>query len=211
MSRYTNIAELEEAIAVLIALEPRFAPVHQTHGTPSLRQVPASLETLLIIVTEQFLSLKAAAAIWARLKDRIGDVTPENVLAVPVPQLVALGLSNNKAKCFHACAAARFDYDELMQRDLMEIRQALLSIWGIGPWTADIFLLSAANHADAWPAGDVALQAAAQHLFRFRKRPDVKRMEKIAQKWRPHRAAAARLLWAHYRGIKAMPQAPSQN
>jgi len=59
--------------------------------------------------------------------------------------------------------------------------------------------------------GDVALQAAAQHLFRFRKRPDQQRMEKIASKWRPYRAAAARLLWAHYRGIKAMPQAPSQN
>jgi len=211
MTRFTSPAELEAAIIELIAIEPRFAPVHHTHGTPSLRTAPATLETLLIIITEQFLSLKAAAAIWARLKDGIGEVTSDNVLAVPLERLVELGLSRSKAKCFHACASARLDFEDLMTRDLPDIRETLLFIWGIGPWTADIFLLTAASHADAWPVGDVALQAAAQHLFRFRKRPDQKRMEKIASKWRPYRAAAARLLWAHYRGIKAMPQAPSQN
>lgn len=211
MTRFTSHEELEAAIIKLIAIEPRFGPIHHIHGTPSLRQAPATLETLLVIITEQFLSLKAAAAIWARLKAHIGEVTSENVLAVPMEKLVELGLSRSKAKCFHACAAAGFDYEVLMQRDLDEIRQALLSIWGIGPWTADIFLLTAAAHADAWPVGDVALQAAAQHLFSFRKRPDQKRMQKIASKWRPYRAAAARLLWAHYRGLKAMPQAPSQN
>jgi DNA-3-methyladenine glycosylase II len=211
MTRFLTEDDLARAIEALVVAEPRFGAVHKTHGTPSLRKIVPSLEALLVIVTEQFLSLSAAAAIWARLKEGLGDVSPEAVLATPIETLRALGLSTTKAKCFHACAAAALDFETLAQRDIIEVRKALLAIHGIGPWTADIFLLAAIGHADAWPVGDVALQAAAQHLFRLRSRPDAKRMERLAQKWRPHRAAAARLLWAHYRGLKALPQAPSQN
>ncbi len=211
MTRFVTEADLANAIMALIATEPRFDAVHKSHGTPSLRQVTPSLEALLAIVTEQFLSLSAAAAIWARLKVGLADMTPETILATPVERLKSLGLSTTKAKSFHACAAAALDFQTLSQKDILEVRKALLAIHGIGPWTADIFLLTAMGHADAWPGGDVALQAAAQDLFRLRSRPDAKRMEKLAQKWRPHRAAAARLLWAHYRGLKALPQAPSQN
>jgi len=198
--------DLLEATQALIHLEPKFASIFELHGLPSLRRVPASLESLLLIVTEQFLSLKAAAAIWERVRARLGEISPARVLAVPQVDLVSLGLSRSKAKCFHACAQANLEF---VKPDTL--RKALLEIWGIGPWTADIFMLSAVGDADAWPVGDVALQAAAHHLLNLSERPHAKAMEALSLPWQPHRAAAARLLWAHYRHLKAMPQAPSQN
>jgi len=207
MKRLETEEQLEREIRNLIALEPRFSSVHKQHGTPSLRKAEASLETLLMIVTDQFLSLKAGAAIWQRLAAEIGSVTPQSVLACPQNKLFELGLSRAKAKCFHACAAAGLDFSAAPD----DLRNGLLGIWGIGPWTADIFMLSAMGHADAWPAGDLALQVAAQNLLQLDARPDTRKMEAISQDWRPHRASAARLLWAHYRGLNGMPQAPSQN
>ena len=207
MTRYLKQADLEAAIVALSKIEPRFATVHAAHGTPSLRKAKPTLETLMRVVTEQFLSIKAADAIWARAKTRIGDVVAENVLAVTVEEFLALGVSRGKAKCFHSCATAAIDFRALSKLPIEDLRKQLLAIWGIGPWTADIYLLSVVGHGDAWPAGDVALQTAAHNLFKMRKRPDAKKLEKLAQKWRPHRAAAARLLWSHYRTMKEMPQA----
>lgn len=217
MTRYRKQADLEEAITALGKIEPRLAQVHKTHGTPSLRKAKPTLETLLKVVTEQFLSIKAADAIWARAKAKIGDITPENVAAVSVEAFLAVGVSRGKAKCFHSCASAHLNFSELSKSPIEDLRKVLLSIWGVGPWTADIYLLAVVGHTDAWPVGDVALQAAAQNLFNLRKRPDAKKLEKMGAKWRPHRAAAARLLWTHYRHMKEMPQlfdailAPSQD
>ena len=198
--------DLREATQALIAVQPEFAPVLSLLGLPSLRRVPNTLESLLLIVTEQFLSLKAAAAIWGRVKTRLGEISSQTLLEISQPELVTLGLSRAKAKCFHACAKAETDFE-----NSKELRSDLLKIWGVGPWTADIFMLTALGEADAWPVGDVALQIAVQNLFGLVSRPTSVEMEKIAQPWRPARAAAARLLWAHYRHMKALPQAPSQN
>ena len=211
MNRFHTQKDLEIAITRLIEIEPRFGPIHVQHGTPSLRRTSASLESLLSIITDQFLSLQAGAAIWSRLKERLGGVSSKEVLNCRQEELVALGLSRAKAKCFHACAAAQLDFDQFANKPPDVIRENLLAIWGIGPWTADIFLLTAIAHADAWPVGDLALQVAAQNLLDLRKRPDVAKMGKIAKPWSPYRAAAARLLWAHYRGLKGLAQAPSQN
>jgi DNA-3-methyladenine glycosylase II len=86
-------------------------------------------------------------------------------------------------------------------------RKALVALPGIGPWTADIYLLSVLLREDAWPWGDVALQAAAQHLFDLPARPGKPEMLALGEGFKPHRAVAARLLWAHYRGLKKMSQA----
>ncbi len=211
MNQYHSQTDLELAIERLIEIEPRFAPIHVKHGTPSLRRTSASLESLLSIITDQFLSLQAGAAIWARLKARLGEISSHTVMACSQEELVLLGLSKAKAKCFHGCASAELDFLTLAQDEPKIIRKKLLAIWGIGPWTADIFLLTAIAHQDAWPAGDLALQVAAQDLLGLSQRPDVVEMEKIAKAWQPHRAAAARLLWAHYRSMKGLAQAPSQN
>ncbi len=211
MNRFHSQKDLEIAIARLIEIEPRFAPIHVTHGTPSLRRTSVNLESLLSIITDQFLSLQAGEAIWARLKARLGDISSHSVMACSQEELFLLGLSKAKAKCFHSSASAELDFLALAKAEPDRIREKLLAIWGIGPWTADIFLLTAVADQDAWPAGDLALQVAAQNLLGLSQRPDVAKMETIAKTWQPHRAAAARLLWAHYRGLKGLVQAPSQN
>jgi DNA-3-methyladenine glycosylase II len=166
---------------------------------------------MLLIVTEQFLSLAAARAIWLRLEARLKPFAPENVLTCPHTELVALGLSNAKARSFHGLALAsierHFDHGILAQLDDDAAQKSLVALPGVGPWTADIYLLSACLRSDVWPWGDVALQAAAQDLFKLKARPGKAEMLELGEGFRPYRAVAARLLWSHYRGLKAMKQA----
>jgi DNA-3-methyladenine glycosylase II len=211
LDRFETSAELALALGRLCETEPRFAPLLAAYGVPSLRRVAPTLESLLSIVTDQFLSLSAGAAIWARVRERLGEVTPEAVTACPPEDLVTLGLSRAKAKCFHAAAASAIDFASCHLMDARDFRSQLLKVWGIGPWTADVFMLSAMGHADAWPAGDIALQHAIRDFLSLAERPGVKEMETHARPWRPYRAAAARLLWSHYRHVKGLAQAPSQN
>jgi DNA-3-methyladenine glycosylase II len=208
MDHITSEADLEIAIMRLIAIEPRFAPVLEKHGLPSLRRMKPGLKSLLRIVTDQLISLKAGEAIWKRLETRLGNFDGPSILACAEAELKALGLSGAKARTFHAAAASfqEFDHDHFDRMGDQEATAWLTSIRGIGPWTADIYLLSVSMRADAWPAGDLALQVAARDLLALPERPDLNAMRGLAEDWRPVRAAAARLLWAHYRSLKAMQQ-----
>ena len=124
--------------------------------------------------------------------------------------LMKLGLSGHKARSFKALAEAVRDghlpLDHLHEMSDAEIAQRLTALHGIGAWTAEIYLLSCLGRTDIWPAGDVALQIGAQHAFGLDERPNEKAFRLMAEPWRPWRAVAARLLWAHYRDIKGLPQ-----
>jgi DNA-3-methyladenine glycosylase II len=211
MSQSLDDDSLAKAVRSLCRREPRFKPIVKAHGIPSLRAGKAGLEGMLIIVTEQFLSLAAARAIWLRLEARLQPFVPDHILACAQQELVSLGLSNAKAKSFHGLALAalerRFDHHDLSQMDDEAAQKNLIALPGVGPWTADIYLLSACLRADVWPWGDVALQAAAQDLFKLKTRPDKTKMLALGEDFRPYRAVAARLLWSHYRGLKQMKQA----
>lgn len=202
---------LSKAVSELCAREPRFLGVVEKHGLPSLRPMPQGLEGLLLTVTEQFLSLAAAAKIWQRIAARLDPLTSETILACPHAELMALGLSGAKAKSFHGIARAISDNafvpTHLPHLNDEDARKRLLALPGVGPWTADIYLLAALQRPNVWPWGDLALQAAAQNLFRLRVRPDRTRMLKLGRTFEPWRAVAARLLWSHYRGLKGMKQA----
>ena len=202
--RLVDVADLEKAVAALCHHDPGFQLIVDAHGLPSLRVSPQGLEGLLIIITEQFLSLQAAAAIWARLKARLGDCAPKTVLSCEEPELLSLGLSRTKARAFHAAARANLEFEGL---DEAGVTQKLCAIHGVGPWTADIYLLSVLGAADAWPKGDLALRVAVGDFLKLRRRPDISDMDGLAEAWRPWRAVAARLLWSHYRGLKGLPQA----
>jgi DNA-3-methyladenine glycosylase II len=160
-----------------------------------------------MIITEQFLSLQAAAAIWARLKNRLGDCTAEAVLACSHNELLALGLSRAKVKSFHAVASQNLVFQEFETLNEATVTQKLCALPGVGPWTADIFLLSVMGAADAWPVGDLALRVAVQDFLGLAQRPEIPEMTALAEDWRPYRAVAARLLWSHYRGLKGLQQA----
>src|SRR5436189_256145 len=119
---------------------------------------------------------------------------------------VRVGLSGAKIKTLKAIAKAvdsgEIDLKSLADMPADDAHKALVALHGIGPWTADIYLLSCIGHADAWPAGDLALQEAARLAFGLRKRPTTKEMGPFAERWRPYRAVAARLLWSYYRAVK---------
>jgi DNA-3-methyladenine glycosylase II len=202
---------LAEAVERFCAREPRFIAVVERHGLPSLRPMAGGVEGLLLTVTEQFLSLKAAAVIWQRLHARLSPFSPQAILECPRSELQQLGLSAAKARSFHAIALAvqeqRFQPDALPDLDDDTVRTHLLSLVGVGPWTAEIYLLAALQRCDAWPAGDLALQLAAADLFGLASRPDAKAMMAVGAPFAPVRAVAARLLWSHYRGLKGMQQA----
>jgi DNA-3-methyladenine glycosylase II len=202
---------IEKAVRSLCRNEERFKAVVERHGIPSLRASLGGLADLLKMVTEQFLSLAAAASIWNRVASGLSPLDAHRVLACSVDELQALGLSRAKARSFHGIADAvrsgAFDFDALELMDDASAHKALVALPGIGPWTADIYLLSVLLRPDAWPWGDVALQAAAHNLFGMAERPGKAQMLELGEAFRPYRAVAARLLWSHYRGLKEMSQA----
>ena len=203
-------ADIAEAVAHLIALEPRFAEVIAAHGHPPLRRANAALESLLRIITDQLISRQAGIAIWRRIEVRLAPFDPGAIARKREASLMKLGLSGAKARSFKAVATAvadgTLDFATLAKLSDADVLAALTALDGIGPWTADIFLLTAMGRSDAWPAGDLALQVAARHLFDLDTRPNHKQLTQMAEGWRPWRSVAARLLWSHYRGLKGISQ-----
>lgn len=209
----TSDADIAEGVAALVGIEPRFAAVTARSGHPSLRLAQGGLSGLLRIVTEQMLSLKAADAIWRRIESELHPFEPETLLRKRDASLMKLGLSRAKARTFRATAKVvakgELDFARITEMNDADVLAMLTAIPGIGPWTSDIFLLACLGRSDVWPAGDLALQAAAQDLFTLGNRPNSRHMQELAVPWQPWRAVAARLLWAHYRSLKGIPQAVS--
>ncbi len=209
-----SVIETDEHIArganYLVGCEPRFAKVIAIHGLPSPRRVENNLASLLKITTEQLISLKAADAIWRRIETKLLPFEPGEILELGLVNLQGLGLTRGKARSFQAIAAAiqsgTLSFQSLNHLTDQEVLDKLTELPGIGPWTADIYLLSALGRADACPAADLALQVAAQDLFALQRRPTPPAFLTLAENWRPWRSVAARLLWSHYRGLRGLSQ-----
>lgn len=210
MKRLEHAQDLEEAVGWLLRAEPRFAAIVTRHGLPPLRHTEPGLRSLLRIVTDQLISLKAGEAIWNRVASRLVRFAPDEILACSETELRALGLSGAKARTFHAAARAFqtgvFAGEDASGFSEQELFQRLTDIRGVGPWTASLYLLTVHRAADAWPAADIALQHATHDLFGLSQRPAASELTRIAEPWRPYRSAAALLLWSHYRGLRQMPQ-----
>lgn len=215
--RIDTEADLAEALTALSGLCPLMAATFAELGAPPLRRRPPGFAGLVQIVVFQQISLDAARAIWSRLEQAFGEPTPGVIRAAGEEGLRAVGLSRPKVRTLEAMAEAvlsgSLDLESLGDLPADEAHAALCAVKGIGPWTADVYLLSCLGHPDAWPAGDVALQAAAGDLLGLPVRPTAKEMGPLAERWRPWRAVAARLLWAHYgarrSGRSAEPVVPA--
>jgi DNA-3-methyladenine glycosylase II len=196
-------ADLDAALAALGKADPRFTALVAKAGRPPLRRRTDGFAGLAAIIVAQQLSTASANAIWGRLAAAFDPVDPAAVLRARPARLKRLGLSAAKIRTLKAIARAIVSEElalaALAQRPADEAHAALTAVHGIGPWTADIYLLSALGHADAWPAGDLALQEAAKVAFALPARPTAKEMLALAETWRPWRAVAARVLWAYYR------------
>jgi len=199
-------ADLKRGIAALIAADPRFAPVFERTGLPPLRRREGGFPGLAWIVMGQQLSTASAAAIHGRLVAIADPFDHHAILRARKDRLLRIGLSNAKVKALKAIAKAieakHIDLATLADMPADDAHDALTALHGIGPWTADLYLLACIGHADAWPAGDLALQEAARIAFGLARRPTTKEMGPLANKWRPWRAVAARLLWSYYRVMK---------
>jgi DNA-3-methyladenine glycosylase II len=200
-------ADLDVGLAALRRADPRFAALLATAGRPPLRRRPDGFAGLAAIVVAQQLSTASAGAIWARLAEAFDPFEPAVILRARATRLARLGLSAPKIRALKEIARAVLR-GELALATLADLpadtaHAALAAVHGIGPWTADIYLLSCLGHADAWPAGDLALQEAARLAFALPARPTAKEMQAMAEPWRPWRAVAARVLWTYYRAAAA--------
>ena len=202
-----NEADVARALDALLAADPRLVPVAEIAGPLPHRRRAGGFEGLAAIVTAQQISDAAADSIWARLRATVDPFTPEVFVNTPPDALRAAGLSGSKVRTLTGIAAAAADGFDLNAVHDLPADQAvttMTALKGIGPWTAEIYLLFCVGHPDIFPAGDLALQNAVQEALRMRKRPDDKKLRAIARKWSPWRGVAARLFWAYYRARRDM-------
>ena len=199
-------AELESAVNALVEQDPRLRPVLKLAGMPTLRRRDPGYAGLAAIVCGQQLSTASAAAIWARVSAAFDPFHHDALRRARADRLGRLGLSAAKIKTLknlaRELAAERLNLEALANQDTDAAHDALTALHGIGPWTADVYLLFCLGHGDAWPAGDLAVQEAVKIGLGLQTRPNAKEMAPLAEPWRPIRGAAAYLWWTYYRALK---------
>lgn len=171
-------------------------------GIPDWRTTEPCFESIARTVTYQLLSTRAAGTIWGRVKLWAGgDVNPERILEGNEDELRACGLSRPKISHLKSIAGAiRSNALPIARLHTMkdaEARKALIAVKGIGPWTAEIFLMSSLGRMDAFPEGDVGLMEAHRMLTDSEERLKPREFQTLAESWRPWRGVAAHLLWGH--------------
>ncbi len=203
---------IARALALLAGRDPDIARVLSEAGAPAPRRREPGFEGLAHIVVGQQVSTASAAAIWGRLRAAIEPFEAPGLAAASDETLRAAGLSRPKIRTLRAVAetveTGGMRFESLGDLPADEAHAALCAVHGIGPWTADIYLLFCLGHADAWPGGDLALQHAAGVAIGLGHRPSAREMAEIGERWRPLRGAAALLFWAYYRVLKGRSGAP---
>lgn len=202
MNESLTEAAFSKGLVVLARQDDDLGRVIAEHGAPPMWFREPGFPTLVQIILEQQVSLASARAAFERLMAIASPLTPRRFLELDDLALKAAGFSRQKTRYCRQLAEAivggRFDIERLANLDDLTARQALLELDGIGPWTADIYLLMALRRADVWPASDLALMTAVHSVKRLSSRPSPQEMEALSQDWRPWRAVAAHILWHDY-------------
>ncbi|MGB7859859.1 MAG: S26 family signal peptidase [Acidimicrobiia bacterium] len=191
-----------EATQLLADEDDTFQRIIDRHGIPEFWHRAPGFRALVLLILEQQVSLESGAAMYRRLDDAAGDVSPSSVLSLGNAGLGAIGVTRQKSGYLMNLAAliedGSFDLAGLTDLSVPEARDQLVALKGIGPWTADAYLLSALRHIDMWPVGDRALQVGSGEAIGMSRPPTEGELELLAEPWRPIRAAAARLIWHAY-------------
>lgn len=189
-----------------LASDPNLRIVHATYGVPPLWDREPGFATLLRIILEQQVSLASAKACFEKLAARVGNVTPNGILSLSDAELKTVGFSRQKTlyarHLSEAVLEQRLDIDRLHLRPDAEVKEELIKLKGIGEWTSDIYLLMALLRPDVMPKGDIALHAA-WHRLSGEPKPSSDEFLVIAERWKPYRSVAARLLWHFYLSERA--------
>ena len=193
---------LREGAVYLAARDNDLARLLETDGVPPLWARKPCFSTLIHIILEQQVSLASAKAMYRRLCDNLVPFTPERFLELGSSYLRSLGVTRQKAVyCFNvaeAILANRLDLKAVSRMNDRAAAETLTRIKGIGPWTADIYLLMALRRPDIWPSGDIALTNTIRKVKELHKYPSPSTLSEVAEMWRPFRSVAARMLWHHY-------------
>lgn len=197
-----NEKNLTEACKKLAKNDADLARIFERYGTPPLWKREACFSTLVHIILEQQVSLASALSAFNKLKEKLGEVTPEGVLALTDEEMKAAYFSRQKTvyarELAKAVADGTLNLKALENLSDADAKHELKKIKGIGDWTSDIYLLMAMLRADVMPKGDLALHIAYKKLKDLEHAPNSEEFQQISEKWKPYRAAAARLLWHFY-------------
>jgi DNA-3-methyladenine glycosylase II len=211
MQRISTLDDITAGLDALCAADSRLERVRAAAGSVPLRRSEPGFTSLISIVVSQQVSRASADAIFGRLVRLVDPLTPEALLAAGDGLFREAGLSRPKQRAVLAVSQAvldGLDLAGLCDLDAAAAISAMTRVPGIGLWTAEVYLLSAAGHPDVFPGRDVALQSAVGHALGIDPRPDEKALIKIAESWSPYRGVASRLFWAYYRQIKGREGAP---
>jgi len=211
MRRISTLDDIAGALDALCAADPRLVAVRAMAGEVPLRRSPPGFASLASIIVAQQVSRASADAIFSRLVALADPLTPAVLLAADDALYRQAGLSRPKQRALLSVSQAvldGLDLQGLCDLDAEEAIARMTTVAGIGRWTAEVYLLSAAGHPDVFPARDVALQSAVGHALGLDPRPGEKQLAAIAESWRPHRGVASRLFWAYYRELKGREGAP---
>ena len=203
-------AAFAAGLEALARLDAGFMEVMRQAGElPRLRRRDPGFAGLAAIIVSQQVSTASANAIFGRVQARYPDLCATHVLAASDDDLRSCGLSAPKIRTLRAIAevvaCGELDFDWLATAEAEVAHARLCEIKGVGPWTADIFLLFCLGHADAWPAGDLALQEGARTALGLATRPDTKALHSLGERWRPLRGVVAHCLWAFYGHTRGRP------
>lgn len=186
---------------------PILRRAHDLSGDPPLRRNVSGFEGLARIIVGQQLSVASATAIWGRFEQTLRPLTAAKVLKAPDDVLRSAGLSGGKIRTLRAISTAvssrQLDLAALDHAPDLIVHESLRQVSGIGPWTADIYLMFCLGRADAFASGDLALQIAAAMAAEQGERLSLAELEEMSERWRPWRGVAARLLWHYYKVAKA--------
>jgi len=206
---------LRFAVDTLVQRDPDLQQIHTRLGYPPLWIRDPGFASLVKIILEQQVSIKAAATLFDRLASQLGSVTPVSVWNAGEDGLRDLGLTRQKSRyCVELArrtANGELELDQLDTLDDKQGRNHLLSVPGLGPWSVDIYYMMALRRLDVWPRGDLALASAIQDIKQLESRPTPSEQLTFANHWAPWRAIAARMLWMHYLDIRERPRKRSHS
>jgi DNA-3-methyladenine glycosylase II len=203
--------DIRDGVRALRRKCPIMRAAHDVAGDPPLRRNPGGFYGLARSVVFQQVSTASGNAIWSRVEAGVTPFEPAVLLSHDEESLRSFGLSRPKMRALvaiaEAASAGRIDFSALPDLPDDTVHEQLVALHGIGPWTADIYLMFSLGRGDAFASGDLALQEAARIVMQLDARPTAIELLEIAERWRPWRSVAARLLWAYYAVAKAKPGA----
>jgi DNA-3-methyladenine glycosylase II len=193
---------LQRHLRALLRRDPRLKPIAKVAGAFDIRLTPAGFAGLTRVICGQQLSVASARAIWGRFAELPGALDPATYLTLSEQTVRGVGFSAGKYRTVRVIAQAivegKLDFDVVETLPPDEAMAYLVAHKGIGPWTAEIYLMFCSGHPDIFPAGDLALQKAVGHALGMDHSPTAKELIEIATPWSPHRHAAALLFWKYY-------------